>query len=121
MLPRIRGSPCFEVPVTHHLWVTPIGDHFLLDCVQLTTPCNHQLARCATSSPLDLAMWSLTIYHDHMFEGGPIEPKGMPCHFVIEYFSLLIMDTYGHGLMGGICRKEWARSVLLSPRPLFGY
>jgi len=24
----------------------------------------------------------------------------MPCHLVIEYCSLLIMDTSGHGLMG---------------------
>jgi len=36
-----------------------------------------------------------------MFEGGPLETKGMPCHLVIEYCSLLIMDTFGHGLMGG--------------------
>ena len=53
-----------------------------------------------------------------MFEVGFPEPKGMPCHLVIEYCSLLIMDTFGHGLMGGIRQKEWARSVLLSPRPL---
>jgi len=41
-----------------------------------------------------------------MFEGGPPEPKGMPCHFVIEYCSLFIMDTSGHGLMGGFSRKN---------------
>ena len=41
-----------------------------------------------------------------MFEGGPFEPKGMPCHLVIEYCSLLIMETYGHGLIGGFGGKN---------------
>ena len=43
---------------------------------------------------------------DCMFEGGPPEPKGMPCHLVIEYCSLLIMGTSGHGLMGVFDRKS---------------
>lgn len=40
-----------------------------------------------------------------MFEGGPPEPKGMPCNLVIECCSLFIMDTFGHGLMGGFGGK----------------
>ena len=69
-------------------------------------PCSHQLARCAISPPPEPTMWSLTIFYDRMFEGGRPKPKGMPCHFVIEYCSLLIMDTFGHGLMGGFGRKS---------------
>ena len=41
-----------------------------------------------------------------MFEGGPPEPKGMPCHLIIEFCSLLIMDTSGHGLMGAFSGKN---------------
>jgi len=41
-----------------------------------------------------------------MFEGGPLEPKGVPYHLVIEYCSLLIMDTDGYGLMGGFNGKN---------------
>ena len=41
------------------------------------------------------------IYHDRMFEGGPPEPKGIPCHLVIDYCSFLIMDTSRHGLNEG--------------------
>ena len=41
-----------------------------------------------------------------MFEGGPPESKGMPCHLESEYCSLLIMDTSGHGLMGGFGGKN---------------
>jgi len=33
---------------------------------------------------------------------------------IVELFSLLIMDTFGHGLVG-IRQKEWARFLLLSP------
>ena len=36
-----------------------------------------------------------------MFKGGPLKSKGMSCRFEIEFCSLLIMDTYGHVLMGG--------------------
>ena len=52
-----------------------------------------------------------------MFEGGPPEPKGMPCHLVIEYCSLLIIDTFGHGLMGGFGKKNGLglRSFPLDP------
>ena len=86
--------------VTHHLWVISLGEFFLQDGPQSAAPCIHQLAYCAISPPLELAMWSLTHCHDHMFEGGPLESKGMPCHLEIEYCNLLIMDTFGHGLMG---------------------
>ena len=41
-----------------------------------------------------------------MFEGVPPKPKGMPCHLVIEYCSLLILDTSGHGLMGEFDEKS---------------
>jgi len=41
-----------------------------------------------------------------MSEGGPPKPKGMACHLVIEYFSLLIVETLGHRLMGGFGRKS---------------
>ena len=40
-----------------------------------------------------------------MFEGGPPKPKGMPFHLVIEYCSLLIMQSFGHALMG-VCDKK---------------
>jgi len=41
-----------------------------------------------------------------MFEGGPHEPKGMPCRLVIGYCGLLIMETSKHGLMGGFGRNN---------------
>lgn len=50
-----------------------------------------------------------------MFEGGPPEPKGMPCHLVIVYCSFLIMDTYAYGLMGGFGGKN---ELGLCPCPL---
>ena len=50
-----------------------------------------------------------------MFEGGPPEPKRMPCHLVIEYCSLLVMDKSGHGLMGGFSGKN---GLGLCPCPL---
>ena len=46
------------------------------------------------------------ICHDCMFEGGPPESKGMPCHLEIECCSLLIMGTSGHAFMGGFNRKN---------------
>ena len=55
------------------------------------------------------------ICHDRMFEGGPLEPKGMPCNLVIAYCSLFIMDTSGHGLMGGFGKKN---GLGLCPCPL---
>lgn len=41
-----------------------------------------------------------------MFEGGPLEPKGMAFHLVIEYCSFLIMNTSRHGLMGLFGKKS---------------
>ena len=37
---------------------------------------------------------------------GLLNTKGMPCYLLIEYCSLLIMDTSGHGLMGGFSGKS---------------
>jgi len=45
-------------------------------------------------------------YHDRVFEGGPSNPEGMAFHYVIWYFCFLIMDTFGHGLVGGFDRKN---------------
>ena len=53
-----------------------------------------------------------------MFEGAPPESTGMPCHLVIEYCSLLIMDTSGHGLMGGFDGKS-GLALCSSPLDLF--
>ena len=66
---------------------------------QPTTHCNH--THCPISSSPKPSMQSLTHISYRMFEGGPPKPKGMPGHLVIEYFSLLIMETRRHGLMGG--------------------
>ena len=41
-----------------------------------------------------------------MFEGGPPKPKIMPCNLGIKYCSFLIMDTSGHGLVGGFGGKS---------------
>ena len=41
-----------------------------------------------------------------MFEGGPSNPEGMALHCVVGYFCLLIMDTFGHGLIGGFNGKS---------------
>ena len=53
-----------------------------------------------------------------MFEGGPLEPKGMSCHLIIELLGLLIMGTSRHGLMGGFGRKS-GLSLCFCPLDLF--
>ena len=62
---------------------------------------------------------SSPICHDRMFEGGPPKPKGMSCHLVIAYCSLLIMETFGHELMEGFSGKS-GLGMCSCPLDLFG-
>lgn len=74
---------------------------------QPIAPCSHHIARYATilchlSQPLCVLTHLFWLY----VWGGPSNPEGMAFHYVIGYFCLLIMDKFGHRLVGGFGRKN---------------
>jgi len=113
---------CKEDLVTHHQWVTPIGEippRFVFSR-QLATPCSHLIAlslMCYYSLPhwASHCVPSL-ICDDCMFEGGRSNPEGMAFHYVIGCLCLLFLGTFGHGLVGGFCKKKglWLYSCSLT-------